>query len=259
MAGHTLITGASGGIGHDLAVEFARHGHSLTLVARSERKLEELARRLSEEHQVSVDVIAMDLAAPDAAQRLIHEVDAHGHMVDILVNNAGFATYGPFVEIEAEKEHQMLMLNMVTLTDLTKGYLPEMVKRRSGKILNVASTAAFQPGPLMAAYYASKAYVLHLSEAIAEEVDGTGVTVSTLCPGPVETGFQERAEMEDSKLVQQGLQKSEEVARIAYEGLMQGRRVIYTRFSQKLLAFSTRFAPRSVLLKVVKKAQEKKS
>ncbi len=259
MAGHTLITGASGGIGRDLAIEFAKHGHDLTLVARSEQALEELASELGATHGIQADCIAMDLAVPDAAATLMREVDKRGHVVDILVNNAGFATYGPFIEIDAEKEHQMLMLNMVTLTDLMKGFLPEMVKRRSGKVMNVASTAAFQPGPLMAAYYASKAYVLHLGEAVAEEIDGSGVTVSTLCPGPTKSGFQKRAEMKDSKLVQSGLQDSREVAQIAYKGLMEGRRVIYTRFSQKLLAFSTRFAPRSALLKVVKKAQEKKS
>ncbi|HZC76160.1 MAG TPA: SDR family oxidoreductase, partial [Ktedonobacterales bacterium] len=193
-----LVTGASSGIGEELARLFARDGYDLVLVARGKTQLEALAAELRQRHGVSLTVLATDLAQPAAAQAIYDELTRAGITVDVLVNNAGYATYGSFTEIPAETELAMLQVNMAALTHLCKLFLPPMVRRGSGRVLNVASTAAFQPGPLMAAYYASKAYVLSLSEALANELRGTGVTVTALCPGPTRSGFQSRAKMEDS-------------------------------------------------------------
>jgi len=200
-AGQTaLVTGASSGIGLELARLFAAGGYGLVLVARSGGKLEELANELRNRHGVDVRVMAIDLARPESSEELVRELEQAGVAVDVLVNNAGFATFGPFAETHLRAELEELQLNVVTLTHLTKKLLPGMLARRRGGVLNVASTAAFQPGPLMAVYYASKAYVLSFTEALAEELRGTGVTISALCPGPTVTGFQKRAAMEDSGL-----------------------------------------------------------
>src|SRR5207253_1790491 len=184
--------GASSAIGMDFARLLSRDGYDLFLVARSEAKLRELASELG-----NAKVIVADLVSPDAPQRIF---DASGG-VDVLINNAGFGLSGPFIETDLRKELEMIQVNIAALTQLTKLFLRPMVARKSGHILNLASTAAFQPGPLMAVYYATKAYVLSFSEAIADELNGSGVTVTALCPGPTESGFQKRANMEDSKLV----------------------------------------------------------
>src|SRR6202795_3291921 len=190
-----LITGASFGIGHELAGIFAREGYNLVLVARTADKLRQLASDLEKTHGTRSLILAGDLSSPGAAA-YIHDQTTRAELaVDVLVNNAGFGQFGLFAENDLEECLQQIQLNITTLTHLTRLYLPDMLSRKSGRILNVASTAAFQAGPLMAVYYATKAYVLHFSEAIANELEGTGVTVTCLCPGPTSTEFQERAKI----------------------------------------------------------------
>ena len=184
-----LITGASSGIGLELARIFASHRHDVVLVARTESKLRELAREC-EASGVRAHVIPADLSKAGAAQTVVDGVAALGLEIDVLVNNAGLGRYGPFIDMAPGSELEMIQVNVVALTELTRRFLPAMVARRRGRILNVASTAAFLPGPLMAVYYATKAYVLSFSEAIANELEGTGVTVTAFCPGPVDSGFQ---------------------------------------------------------------------
>jgi uncharacterized protein len=253
-----LITGASNGIGAELAKVFARNGHDLILVARSEAALAALARELEREHAVATHVIALDLGTAEAPPQLFAAVAAAGLTVDVLVNNAGFATYGPFATLDASTELNMIQLNVVTLTHLAKLFLPGMLARKRGKIMNVASTAAFQPGPLMAVYYATKAYVLSLSEALAEETRGTGVTVTALCPGPTTSGFQARAAMEDSKLVKdKKIMAAPAVAAEGYKALMSGDTLTIPGFQNRVTAFAVRLLPRRTVLKMVKSAQER--
>jgi short-subunit dehydrogenase len=251
-----LITGASDGIGRELAWCFARRGHRLVLVARSEEKLERLAGEISSAHGVRVSCIAQDLSVADGALKVRNKVRQSGLAIDVLVNNAGVGTFGLFAEGDIERELRMMQLNMVSLTALTKLFLPEMLQRRRGRILNVASTAAFQPGPLMAVYYASKAYVLSFSEALANELKGTGVTASVLCPGPTSSGFQHRAGMDSSRLFRRGVMSARDVAEVAYRGLMKGKTTIIPGWRNTILAFSVRLAPRKLLPAIVRLMQE---
>lgn len=254
-----LITGASSGIGLDLAHLFARDGHDVVLVARSEGKLQELARDLERHHKISAHVITSDLAQPEAPRLLFETVRDRGLQVDVLVNNAGFGLGGPFVHTVLQTELDMIQVNVTALTHLTKLFLGGMVARNSGRILNVASTAAFQPGPLMSVYYATKAYVLSFSEALAEELRNTNVTVTTLCPGPTSTGFAEVAQMKESRLFNVAKPMSSmDVARIGYRGMQQGKRIVITGLQNKFSAQSVRFAPRALVTKIVRKLQEKR-
>ena len=260
-AGQTaLVTGASGGIGLELARLFAAGGYGLVLVARSGGRLEELAGELRTRHGVTVRVMAADLARSESPEELARELEQAGVAVDVLVNNAGFATFGPFVETDLHAELEELQLNVVTLTHLTKKLLPGMLARRRGGVLNVASTAAFQPGPLMAVYYATKAYVLSFSEALAEELRGTGVTVSALCPGPTVTGFQKRADMEGSGLFSGPIKVMDAatVARAGYEGFRAGRRIIIPGGINKLGVMSLRVSPRGLVTRLVRRMQERR-
>jgi short-subunit dehydrogenase len=252
-----LITGASGGIGYELAKLFARDGYELILVARDHGRLNEASEALSREFHVPTTVHAIDLSSPSSAQFLSDAVARSGKAVDVLVNNAGFGLFGAFKDTKLERELSMIQLNITSLTELTKLFLPAMLARGSGRILNVASTAAFQPGPLMAVYYASKAYVLSFSEALAEELSGTGVTVTTLCPGPTETGFQRLAQMEGSKLFRRGVASSAQVAAQGYRAMNAGRRLTIAGLANRLMAFSIRFLPRRWAPWFVLKAQEK--
>jgi uncharacterized protein len=250
-----LITGASGGIGLELARLFARDGYNLVLVARRENALQEIADDLQKQHGIKAKIIAKDLASPSAPDEIFDALqDA---FVDVLVNNAGFANYGLFSESDTQRELELLQVNVVALTHLTKLFLPPMLQKRSGKILNVASTAAFQPGPLMAVYYASKAYVLSFSEALFNECEGSGVTVTALCPGPTQSGFQTRAAMTESKLVQGQLMSSAAVAAQGYAALMQGKRRIVTGSNNRLWALAAKLLPTGATLKLVRRAQEK--
>jgi len=250
-----LITGASSGIGCEFAKIFAREGYDLILVARDETRLNAIEQALSTQYAVHVTVISKDLSIAGVSDALYAEMQQENIAVDVLVNNAGFATYGYFVDIALTEELQMMQLNVVTLTHLTKLFVSDMKTRGHGKVLNIASTAAFQPGPLMAVYYATKAYVLSLSEALAEELRGTGVTVTALCPGPTESGFQKRAAMEDSKLVQNGLMSATVVAEIGYQAMLHGETVVVPGAQNKLLAFLTRFVPRRMATRMVMSMQ----
>lgn len=257
-----LITGASGGIGLELARLFAAGGYDLVLVARGAAKLDELAVELRQrpEGGAAVRVLAKDLADPASPEEVCRELESAGVAVDVLVNNAGFATFGPFAEIPLGRELEELQLNVVTLTHLTKKLLPGMLVRRRGGILNLGSTAAFQPGPLMAVYYATKAYVVSFSEALAEELRGTGVTVTALCPGPTETGFQRRAGMENSKLFSGLLQVADAptVARAGYEGFRAGKRIVIPGLLNRVGVQSIRVSPRALATRLVKRMQERR-
>jgi short-subunit dehydrogenase len=245
-----LITGASGGIGLELARIFAEQGYALVLVARNRERLEEIAVELK---PTPVQVLAKDLALVGAAEGIHREVPK----VDVLVNNAGYGVYGPFVKTPLDDELGMLQLNMTALVVLTKLYLPAMVASKNGKILNVASTAAFQPGPLMALYYATKAFVLSFSEAIGNELEGTGVTVTALCPGPTATGFQARTKLEKSRLIKRmKVMDARTVAEAGYRGLMAGKPVVIPGLMNKLLAQSVRFSPRWMVTKIARMMQE---
>jgi short-subunit dehydrogenase len=245
-----LITGASGGIGLELARIFAREGYDLVLVARSRERMDELARELK---PASVQVIARDLTLPGAAEEIQRDVPK----VDVLVNNAGYGVYGPFVKTQLAAEIGMIQLNVTVLVALTKLYLPGMVAAKYGRIMNVASTAAFQPGPLMAIYYATKAFVLSFSEAIANELRGTGVTVTALCPGPTATGFIAEAKLEKSRLFKlMKLMDARTVAEAGYRALMAGKPVVVTGLMNKVLAQSVRFSPRGLVAKIARKMQE---
>jgi len=247
-----LITGASSGIGLELARIFAGKGYGLVLVARNKQRLEEIAAELK---PASVKVIAKDLSLGGAAEEIQRDVPK----ADVLVNNAGFTVFGKFAETPLAEELSMMQLNMTALVVLTKLYLPGMIGAGNGRILNVASTAAFQPGPLMAIYYATKAFVLSFSEAIGNELEGTGVTVTALCPGPTATGFQERGKMQESGLVKgKKIMDARTVAEVGYRALMAGKRVVIPGVKNKLLAQSIRVSPRSMVTKIVRGLQEVK-
>jgi uncharacterized protein len=250
-----LITGASSGIGLDLAHLFAADGHDVVLVARSEGRLRALAQELEAKHGVKATVIVADLAQPDAPRQVFERAPA----VDVLVNNAGFGTSGKFAETDLRTELEMIQVNIAALTHLTKLFLPRMLQRGRGRILNVASTAAFQPGPLMAVYYATKAYVLSFSDAIGEELRGTGVTVTALCPGPTATGFQQTAALGSEALLKiMRPVSSMEVARAGYRALMRGRRVVVPGMKNKLGVQSLRITPRALATRVVRALQERR-
>jgi uncharacterized protein len=254
-----LITGASNGIGLELAKVFAANGHSLVLVARNQAKLQELKMQLEAEHKISVYIIAKDLSVVNAAHEIFDETNAQNITIDYLVNNAGFGDFGMFTETDESKELQMIQLNITALTQFTKLYVQQMVKRKAGKIMNVASTAAFQSGPTMAVYYATKAYVLSFSEAVDNEVREHGVSITTLCPGATESGFQAVAAMEESALVKgKKLPTSQEVAEYGYKAMMKGKTVAIHGFKNYILANSVRFMPRSIVVKVTRKIQDRK-
>ena len=251
-----LITGASSGIGLELARVFARERWDLVLVSRNLSRLDALASELSNQYGISAQPIAQDLSDPEAPSALFEEIQRRSLRIDALVNNAGIGSFGPFMQIGLERDIELLEINVMSLTKLTKLFLAPMLERREGYVLNVASTAAFQPGPLMAVYYASKAYVLSLSEALAYEVRGSGVSVSALCPGATATDFQERAQMTRSKLFRRNVMRADVVAEAGYRGMMQRKAVILPGLANKLIANSSRFAPRSVVVRIVRKVQE---
>lgn len=251
-----LITGASSGIGLEFAKVFAENGNNLVLVARSGDKLNKLAEELRAAKNVQVKVITADLSKMNEVQAVYDTCKAENIVVDYLVNNAGFGDFGFFINSDWKKTEQMIDLNIKSLTLLNRLFAPDMVSRKSGRILNVASTAAFQPGPTMAVYYATKSYVLFLSEAMSNELKGTGVTVTCLCPGATESGFQSAAAMEESALVKgKKLPTSAEVAKFGYKAMMKGRLTVIHGFMNYLLANSIRFAPRAWVLPIVRKIQ----
>jgi short-subunit dehydrogenase len=253
-----LVTGASSGIGRDLARLFARDGQDLVLVARDSVRLGELADELQRLHDVRAHVLVADLADPGAPAGIMRGLEERRIGLDYLVNNAGFGGSGPFAQRSISGELAMMQVNMVALTHLTRLVLPAMIARRRGRILNVASTAAFQPGPLMAVYYATKAYVLSFSEALASELRGSGVTVTALCPGPTRTGFQAEAKIEESRLVRGPLlMESAAVARAGYQGMMRGRTVVIPGLLNWLLAQAVRITPRRLVTAISRALIEK--
>lgn len=252
-----LITGGSGGIGLELARQFAAHGHDLVLTARNRDTLEAVAGTIEGKHGVKVTVIADDLTDPDAPQRLFDAVAAENIDIHFLVNNAGFGLGGEFVDTDVRRELEMVQVNIVALIQLAKMYLPAMIKRRSGHILNLASTAAFQPGPLMSVYYASKAFVLSFSEALDEELRNSGVSVTCLCPGATATNFAETAGVGNSKLFTAiGGTTAEQVAEYGYEAMIRGERVAVVGTRNKIMVQAERFAPRKLVTMLSRKAQE---
>jgi uncharacterized protein len=247
-----LITGASSGIGRALAHLFARDGYALVLVARRTDALNALATELSRAHGVTTRVLPADLTRADAPRELYDELQRGGVVVDALVNNAGFGLQGEFARLPLDRQIEMINLNATSLTALTRLCLPGMIERRRGGVLNVGSTAAFQPGPLMAVYYATKAYVLSFSEAIADEVAGTGVRVSCLAPGPTATGFAAEAGITDAPLFTGPTMSVDAVARIGYEGWGRGEPLVIPGARNRIGALMVRFAPRAYVRKVVR-------
>ncbi len=253
-----LITGASSGIGLELAKVFASHQYNLVLVARTKDKMLLLKNELEHDYGISVQVLMKDLSLPNSPDEIFAELQQAAIEIGILVNNAGFGSFGPFVDSDIQNQLEMIQLNITGLTQLTKLALPRMVANRKGKILNVASTAAFQPGPLMAVYYATKAYVLSFSEALANELQDQGITVTALCPGPTRTGFEQRANLEQSKLFQKSVMDAHRVAKLGYRGLMSNKKVVIPGFKNRVLASSVRFTPRNIVTKFVRSMQNKK-
>jgi hypothetical protein len=250
-----LITGASSGIGLELARLFAADKSSLILVARSQDKLETLAEELRKNYGIEVVVLPQDLAAPAAPQAIFDELTGKGTTVDVVVNNAGFGSVGAVADLPLQRQLAMIQVNITVLTHLTRLFLPGMIERNRGGILNVGSTAGFQPGPNMAVYYATKAYVLSFSEALAEEVVGTNINVTCLAPGPTATGFGADSGMEKSLVFKFGAMDAKAVARQGYRGFRCGKVIVIPGLKNKLGAFSVRFAPRSFVRKVVKRLQ----
>lgn len=252
-----LITGASSGIGKELARLHAARGGDLVLVARSEQKLTELAAELKRTHSSRVTVIAKDLAQPSAAREVYENVKAGGIEVDYLINNAGFGGRGAFHERRWEDDLSMINLNVVTLTALTRFFLPEFVARNRGRILNVSSTACLLPGPLQAVYYATKAYVTSFSNAIAEELRGTAVTVTALLPGATDTEFARVADMDKTPLFAKTASAAE-VARAGYDGMLLGRMDVIAgvTLGQRLMLSFVPFTPKKILLRQVHEIQK---
>lgn len=253
-----LITGASNGIGLELARIHASKGGNLVLVARNKSKLDEIKNELENIFNVAVYTIGKDLSVVNAAQDVYDETSKQNIQIDFLINNAGFGDFGLFADADWNKELEMINLNISTLTLFTKLYLQDMVKRGSGKIMNLASTASFQPGPMMAVYFATKSYVLSFSEAISNEVSNKGVSVTALCPGPTTSGFQTAASMDNSKLFNnKNLPTSKEVAKYGYNAMIKGKTVAIHGIMNNILASSIRFVPRAMVLKVSRRILDK--
>ena len=253
-----LVTGASAGIGVDLAECFAQDGYNLVLAARSADALRDVATRLAAKHKVTATPIAADLQVQGGGSKLAAEIKKQGLTVDVVVNNAGYGIAGAFDGSKLDEQLGMIDLNDRALVELTHIYWPQMLKNKRGGVLNVASTAAFQPGPLMAIYYASKAFVLSFSEALWEEANGTGVHVSCLCPGPTQSKFRDRAGTGKTRLSNRKVMTSTEVARQGYAGFRNNKRVVITGFSNAMTARLVPFLPRRTLLKIVRGVQSPK-
>lgn len=251
MSQTALITGASGGIGWEIAKLLGERGYNLIVVARSSDKLMEF-KKLFTKHSISVDVIPMDLTEPNAAKKLFAKTTELGRTVDVLVNNAGFGAGGAFDEIAYDRQMEMIQLNITTLTALCHLYLPAMKQKQSGHIVNIASTAAFQAGPFMGVYFATKAYVLSFTEALAEELSDTGVLATAICPGPTASGFQAAADMSDAKLFNKKLPSSLDVAKFTIDA-MDSKKVVAVHGSlNNTLVLAGKLSPRALTRKITK-------
>ena len=251
-SGHrrALITGASAGLGRDYAHLFAADGHDVILVARRRERLEQLSAKLQSEYGVGVTVLAEDLTEHGAPARIVEILNAERTPVDFLVNNAGFGSNGPFAELDTMRELNMIQVNVAALVHLTRLLLPAMVAAGFGRILNIGSTAAFQPGPFMATYYATKAFVVHFTEALSFELQGTGVTATASCPGPTQTEFAANAGNIKSRLFERGVAASEPVARHGYQAMMRGRPVAVPGLLNKTGVQAVRMSPRSLVRRI---------
>jgi uncharacterized protein len=248
-----LITGASGGIGLELARLFARDHYNLVVVARKTEKLEELKRELTAAHGIQVHVLTVDLALPDSAMIVFNQLNRENLIPDCLINNAGFGDFGFFWETNWQKTAEMIQLNITTLTQLTRLILPQMLKNKNGRIMNIASTAGFLPGPLMAVYYATKAYVLSFTEALANELNGTGVQICAFCPGPTTTGFQEAAGMSGARLKRlKAMMPAAAAAHYGYHSMFKGKSIILPGFFNKLTPVMVRLFPRKIMTQMIR-------
>ncbi|MCQ2085278.1 MAG: SDR family oxidoreductase, partial [archaeon] len=256
MAQTAVVTGASNGIGLELSKILAREGYDLVLAARSTDKLERLRDEILSIHNVNITVVTADLTLEEDRLKLMDSVPGD---IDILVNNAGFGDYGLYAECDWKKQERMVNLNVLALSHLTHMVLPRMIARKSGRILNVGSVASFQPGPLMSTYYATKAYVLSMTEALSVELKGTGVTITALCPGPVNTGFTEAANVVGVSLFKKSSgADARDVAEIGYRAMMKGKVIAINRFVLKLLVVCEKILPRSMVRKIVYNIQSKR-
>ncbi|MCP5515309.1 MAG: SDR family oxidoreductase [Spirochaetales bacterium] len=251
-----VITGASSGIGLELAGLMAFDRIDLVLASRNREKLETIRDNLTKKYGIKVKIIQIDLSDEASPDKLFDEVKKSGLQIDYLINNAGFGDYGFFIDSDPDKLSRMIDLNIKTLTRLTRLFAPLMVLQGRGAIMNVASTAAFQPGPLMAVYYATKAYVLSFSQALAKELEGSGVTVTALCPGATDTGFKSAANLEGSKLFAgKRIASALDVARYGYKAMLKGKRIAVHGIINSLLVFSVRLMPSSLVTDFVMKIQ----
>jgi uncharacterized protein len=255
MSQTTLITGASSGIGRELAIQFAEGGDNVVLVARSEDKLNALAAQIRQDHKLTATVIPADLTTIDGVDQLCSQLQAQSIQIDTLVNNAGFGALGKFVDLPLDRQTDMLMLNVVALTRLTRALLPSMLERRRGGILNVGSIAAYQAGPNMAVYYASKAFVLSFTEALREELAGTGLHVTCLEPGATESNFGEDSGMDKLAMFSSSTMTSQAVAKAGFEGYRNNVDIVIPGWKNRLMVTSTGFLPRFAMKKLIGKMQ----
>lgn len=249
MSKTALITGSSNGIGYELAKVHAEKGDDMVLIARSIDKLDELKKELEKKYKVKVYTIKKDLSLSNAAREVYDELKQQNISIDYLINNAGFGDFGHFADCDWNKQERMINLNITALTHFTRLFLPDMIERGSGKIMNVASTASFQPGPTMSVYFATKAYVLSFSEAVANEVRDKGITVTALCPGSTKSGFHATALDNKELLRKRKLSPSKEVAEYGYNAMMKGKTVAIHGLKNTIMATSVRFIPRALVVK----------
>lgn len=250
MEGYALVTGATSGIGLEIALNFARDGINLILVARTEKKLIEIKEKIESEYGIEVLILVKDLTREEAPDEIYDEVEKREIRVDFLINNAGFGSFGRLKDTDYETEKDLVKLNVLSLLQMNKLFVPLMVARHYGYVMNVASLAAFMPGPVMANYYASKAYVLSLSEAMHEELKQDGIKVTALCPGPVRTNFQERAQLQKTDTAKSFIMEAKKVADAGYLGLFRGKAIVVPGTFEKMVPVITKLLPRCLVRKV---------
>lgn len=256
MKKNALITGASSGIGREFARVFAREGYALTLVARRQERLEQLKNELVKEYNVEVVMIPCDLSKPCAAESVYQQWQKSFSHLDVLVNNAGVGHHGALTDVKLAYVNEMIQLNVSALTELTRLFLPDMVKRRFGAVLNVASSAGFIPGSFMGVYYATKAFVVSLSEALAEELRGSGVSVTVLCPGPVKTEFQSVAYLEDPAVtLKRKIPTARQTAEYGFKAMQRQMVIAIPDCKNKLIPYLIRVLPRWLIRRLVRHAQ----
>ncbi len=248
-----LITGASSGIGMGLAKLFAADGSDLVLVARREDRLNELAEKLKSEHGIEVHVLPKDLSKKTSPKEIFNHLKKEKIEIDVLVNNAGFGSRGTVSELDTDLQVDMVQVNAAALTHLTSLFLPGIIERGQGGILNVGSLAGFQPGPNLAVYFATKAYVLSFTEALAEEISNPNIKISCFAPGPVKTEFGEKSDLEDSLLFKLSLMDLEPAVKAGYEGFRKGKTIVIPGLKQQIVPFLNRFTPRLIVRKIAKK------